>query len=58
MRYKVYKNKLTVIMRQTKKEYYNERLKENKGDFFVKDDKVIKNMTEVVNGGQFFFYTY
>lgn len=30
--YKVYKNKLTVIMRQAKKDYYNKRLQENKGD--------------------------
>ncbi len=30
--YKVYKNKLTVILRQAKRDYYNKRLLENKND--------------------------
>lgn len=32
MKYKAYKNKLPVIMRQAKKEYYTKKLKENKNN--------------------------
>lgn len=42
MKYKVYKNKLT-IMTQVKKDYYNVRLKENKGDRVAQPLKIINN---------------
>ena len=69
--YKAYTNKLTVIMRQAKREYYNNMLKEKKNDIkgtwkilnnvignksvYTDKNKVVKNMNEVGHEFNYFF---
>ena len=78
MKYKVYKNRLVLILRKAKKEYYNKLFQEKKNNikgiwnifreilgnknvsldlpkYFYKEDKIIKDMNEVVNEFNSFF---
>lgn len=78
MKYKVYKNKLVVILRKAKKDYYNKLFQENKNNikgiwnifkevlgnkntpldrpnYFIKNNQVVEDKTEVVNEFNSFF---